>query len=170
MAARDVLGSVCDRLVGGMMFHSDNADLCRLMGVEWLAELHDDGFLHDAKAHAKVRRLAILHTRGTVASGRQDRTHTLDQWRKVRACDITHEQRMVALRDAMDDWCEWEESAAETFRAAYSRMLDCGHAAIAKRLLKLAEDTEDELAEARLIRAEMDACAWDMPHVMEMRR
>ena len=43
MGAADVLGTVCDRLVGGLMFHSEHADLFAYLGIEWLAEAHEDG-------------------------------------------------------------------------------------------------------------------------------
>lgn len=168
MSAPDVLGTVCDRLVGGMMFHSDHADLCRLMGVGWLAELHEDGYLHDSKAHAKVRREAIRHTCLIAPSGRQERTHTLDQWQGRKAHEVTREQRQSALEDAMADWCDWEESAAATYRTAYRRMLECGCMELAELMRKLATDTECELAHARELRVEMMACDWDMSHVLEM--
>ena len=168
MAATDVLGTVCDRLVGGMMFHSDHADLCRLMGFENLAKLHDDGFLHDSKAHSRVRRMALRHTGLVVPNGRQDRTHTLDRWHGVKRMDVSCEQRRDAIRDAMCDWCEWEESAAATYNAAYRRMLDCGHMALARLMEELATDTEDELAHARQMSVEMAASGWDMPYILGM--
>ena len=168
MSASDVLGVVCDRLVGGMMFHADHADLCRLMGFENLAGHHDDGFLHDSKAHSKVRRLTVLHTCVIAPSGKQDRTHTLDRWQGVKREGVSREQRESAIRDAMVDWCDWEQSAAATYNNAYRRMLECGHMALADLMRRLAEDTEDELAEARKMYAEMEACDWDMSHILEM--
>lgn len=168
MAAQDVAGAVCDRLVGGMMFHSDHADLCRLLGVEWLAKLHEDGYLHDSKAHAKVRRQTIRHVGLLASAGRQERTRTLDQWRGRRMSDVQPDARSIALRDAMRDWCDWEESAADTYRTAYSRLLSCGCMSLAEESKELAVETEEELSRARAIWAEMDACGFDMPHVMEM--
>ena len=168
MAAQDVMGAVCDKLVGGMMFHSDHADLCRLLGVEWLARAHEDGYLHDSKAHAKMRRKYIRHVGMMASAGRQERTRTLDQWRGRRMADVQCDTRPIALRDAMRDWCEWETGAADTYRTAYQRLLSCGHMALAEEARELAVETEDELSRARAMWVEMDACGFDMPHVMEM--
>lgn len=168
MAVQDVLGAVCDRLVGGMMFHSDHADLCRFLGVEWLARLHDDGFLHDSKAHCKVKMMAVRLTDMMVSSGRQERTHALDQWRGMRTTDVTCDKRNQGIADAMDDWCEWEESAASTYRTAYSRLVSMGQMVLADEMRRLAKDTERELAEAKSLRLEMRACGYDIAHVMEM--
>ena len=169
MAAIDVLGVVCDRLVGGMMFHSDHADLCRFMGFENLAKLHEEGYLHDSKAHARVRRMALVHTETIAPGGRQDRTHTLDRWQGVKRKDVTCEQRKTALCDAMCDWLEWEQSAASVYQTAYRRMLDCGNMTLASLMEELAIDTEKELAHARQMHAEMAASGWDMPYILEMK-
>lgn len=169
MSATDVLSAACDRLVGGMMFHADHADLCRLTGVEWLARLHDRGFVHDAKAHARVRRVAMPLTGMVVPGGRQDRTHTLDKWHGVRMREVAREQRETAVRDATADWLEWEESAAATYCQAHKRMLECGQMTLAELMASLATDAESEIAEARRILTEIDACGCDMSHVLEMR-
>lgn len=166
MAATDVLASMSDKLVGGMMFHSDHADLSRMMGIEWLAELHEDGFAHDCEAFRKVRREGIRHTGMLVPGGRQERTHVLDKWASSKAWDAQPDAE--SLRSAMLDWCDWEASAADTYRNAYRRLMDMGEMSLAKLVRKLAEDTELELAEARELMQEMSASGWDMPHVLSM--
>lgn len=167
MAAIDVLSSVSDRLVGGMMFHSDHADLCRMYGIEWLAKLHDDGFLHDSKSLSRVHRKCILLTGLAVLNGRQERTHVLDRFKGKSAWDVV--PTMEDVRDAMCDWTDWESSAMDTYRTAYRRLTDMGEVALAEEAKRLALDTEEELAEAKAIAHEMAVSGWDMPHVLCMR-
>lgn len=168
MSANSVIGAACDTLVGGMMFHSDHADLCRLLGVEWLACLHDDGYLHDAKSHMRVRRKAIMQTCEIPARGRQERAATLDRWSVVSAEEVDVDARVSALRQSMDEWCSWEREAAATYAGAYSHMLTYDRVDLADEMRRLARDAEREHSEACAIRREMRACGWDMPHIFEM--
>lgn len=163
-----MIGAACDVLVGGMMFHSDHGDLCRLLGIEWLAQSHDDGFAHDAKAYKLLRRKAIRHTGELPSYGRQERTTTLDKWRSATADGIEHDDLVHALRQAMDEWCSWEGHAMEEYADACQRLTSLGHMDLADELKSLAKDTEREHAEARALRREMRSCSWDMAHIYEM--
>ena len=168
MAAVDVLGTVADRLVGGMMFHSDHADLCSWLGVRWLSELHEDGYLHDSKCLRRVHRDGITFLGLLVPDGRQQRSHALDaHMGRTRWC-VQHDDIVPAIRLAMEDWCDWEDGTAKAMNAAYRRLFDCGETAVACRVKAIARDTEEELAEARGILAEMEAVCWDLPHIMQM--
>lgn len=161
MAAVDVLGLVSDRLVGGMMFHSDMADLCRYMGFERLAKLHERGFEDDSSAYRKVHRLCVRRTGMLVPSGRQERDRYLDQHRAKRRTDVTDDARADALKDAMARWAEWEEGTGDVFRSAARRLLDMGEMALSERVTKLADDTESELAELNDLRCRLSATGWD---------
>jgi len=168
MAATDILGTVADRLVGGMMFHSDHADLCSWLGVRWLAELHEEGYHHDARCLRKVHRIGIEISGLMVPDGRQERTHSLDAYRQVKRWEVKPDVRKSALSDAMHDWIDWEAGTVQVLASAYRRLFDCGETTMALKVRDMARDTEKELAHARDLLCEMDAVCWDMPHVMEM--
>lgn len=161
MAAIDVLGTVCDRLVEGMMFHSDRADLCRFMGFERLTGLHEDGFSDDSAAFRKVRRLCVSRLDAFPSQGRQERGHVLDAWKGRARHAVTTEERHDALVAVMQDWVEWEDGTAETYRTAARRLWDMGETALAKRVNALADGTESELAEAKALHNRLIATDWD---------
>jgi len=169
MAATDVMGAVCDRLVGGVMFHSDHADLCAEMGVKWLAELHEDGCAHDMRCLRKMRRLAISHLGSPVPEGRQDRSHALDAYRGVRRWDVAADVRLSALKGAMHDWVDWESGTVTVLTSAYGRLADAGELLLADKVKRIVKDTQDELSGARDLLCEMDAVDWDMSHIFEMK-
>lgn len=161
MAALDVLGQVSDRLVGGMMFHSDMADLCRYMGFKRLTTLHEKGFGNDSSAYRKVHRLCVRRVGMLVPSGRQERDRYLDQFRKENRVDVSDGDRAAALKDAMARWAEWEDGTADVFRTAAKRLHDLGEMALAKHVTDLADDTESELAELDDLRCRLSATGWD---------
>lgn len=161
MAAIDVLGMVCDRLVEGMMFHSDRADLCRYMGFERLTKLHEDGFHDDSASFRKVRRMCVERLDAIPPQGRQERGHSLDVWRgKVRR-SVTTEERRKCLMEVMSDWVDWEDGTADTFRTAAHRLWDMGETALSERVNKLADSTESELARASALHNRLVATDWD---------
>lgn len=170
MSAVDVMGSVSDRLVGGLMFHSEHADLCRWLGIEWLANVHEDGFLHDSSCLRRMRRLALRHTGCMAPEGRQDRSHALDAFRGTQRWCVKGDVREAALCDAMHDWCDWEEGTVTVLTSAVNRLESCGELLLADKVRAVAKDTSRELAEARDMLVEMESVNWEMPHILEMRR
>lgn len=167
MSAADVLGAVSDRLVGGVMFHSEHADLCRWLGLVKLAKLHEDGFSHDSACLRKVHRLCIDHLGMTVPEGRQERSHLLDAYHGKRSWDAQPDAR--AVQDAMADWIEWESGTIDVLSSACRRLWDGGEVALSDYVRRICDDTADELAHARRIAHEMRSCGWDMPHIFEMK-
>lgn len=161
MAAIDVLGTVCDRLVEGMMFHSDRADLCRFMGFERLTKLHEHGFEDDSASFRKVRRLCVSRLDAFPSQGRQERGRSLDRWKGRERSSVTTEERRQCLMEAMQDWVEWEDGTADTFRAASRRLWDMGETALSMKVCRLAEATECELAEAKFLHNRLVATDWD---------
>ena len=169
MAAVDILGSVSDRLVGGMMFHSDHADLCAWLGIGWLTALHEDGYEHDAACLRKVHRMSVRFCGLMPQDGRQQRTHSLDAYRSTPRWDVKCDVRCQALCDAMHDWIDWEAGTVQVFAGAYRRLYDCGETALAEKVKAITKDTELELAHARDLLCEMETVEWDMSHVYEMK-
>ena len=168
MQPSDVLGTVCDRLVGGVMFHLEHADLCEWLGVEWLADLHKEGYEHDSECLRKMRHLSVKHLGMFVPEGRQERGHVLDAFRQQKSWDVKHDVRMTALNDAMHDWVDWESGTVTVLTSACKRLSDCGCLLLSDKVRKIANDTSDELAEARALLLRMESANWDMTYVLEM--
>lgn len=168
MGAADVLGTVCDRLVGGVMFHLDHADLCGWLGVEWLEELHREGYEHDSACLRRMRRLCVRHLGTFATEGRQDRSHLLDAYRQVRRWEAKPDVRKAALRDAMRDWVDWEDGTVTVLTSACKRLSDAGCLLLSDKVRDIAKETSRELAHARDLLCEMEAVDWDMSHVLEM--
>lgn len=169
MAAVDILGTVADRLVGGMMFHSDHADLCMWLGVNWLSGLHEDGYRHDAACLRDIHRMSVRFCGLMPQDGRQQRTHTNDAYRSTPRWSVKADVRETALCDAMHDWVDWEAGTVQVLASAYRRLFDAGETAVACKVKAITKDTEKELAHARDLLCEMEAVGWDMAHILEMK-
>lgn len=161
MAAVDVLGQVADRLVGGMMFHSDHADLCLYMGFRKLAKLHERGFRDDSASLRRVHRLCVRMVGTFPAQGRQERTRTLDRWHCSDRTRHDEDTRVAALKECMADWIEWEDGTSEEFSSAARRLWECGETSLSREVAKLAEDVDEELAGARDLMCRLVATGWD---------
>lgn len=168
MAAVDALGTVADRLVGGMMFHSDHADLCAYLGIGWLAGLHEDGYEHDSGCLRRVRRMSVRHLGLPVPEGRQERGHSLDAFRGTRRWDVKADAICPTVSDAMHAWVDWESGTVTVLTVAASRLMECGELLLHDRVKAIAKDTSRELAHARDLLREMEAVGWDMSHVLQM--
>lgn len=160
MAAVDVLATVADRLVGGMMFHSDHADMCIFMGYKHLIKMHEDGFKDDSANLREIRSLCVRRTGLIPRNGRQERTKTLDRL-SMKRMDVSDDDRMATLKECMSDWIEWEDGTAEVFRNAAKRLHEMGEMALSMRIAKLADETEDELSRARDLWCRLSATGWD---------
>lgn len=168
MTAADTMGTVCDRLVGGTMFHLEHADLCEWIGVPWLYDLHKEGYEHDSTCLRKMRRACVRHLGTFAPEGRQDRSHLLDAYRQARKWDVKPDVRMSVLNDAMHDWVDWEDGTVTILTSACKRLSDAGCLLLSDKVRAIVKDTSDELAEARELLVQMEAVGWDMTYVLEM--
>lgn len=156
------LGSVADRLVGGMMFHSEHADLCWHMGFERLARENEDGYSHDSKCLRKVRRLGIRHLGILLPEGEQRRSGLLGQFSGERCWDVGTNRRRQALERVLTDMVAWEEGTCEVLRDAHECVLTCGDMSIANAVGRMLADTEAELSEYRNELARSRSSNWDL--------
>ena len=168
MTAADIMGTVCDRLVGGIMFHLEHADLCEWIGVPWLYELHHDGYEHDSACLSKMRKLCVYHLGTFATEGRQERSHLLDAYKQTKKWDVKQDVRKTILHDAMRDWIDWEDGTVTILTSACKRLSDAGYLFLSDKVRKVVKDTSDELAEARDLLTRMEAVDFDMSFILEM--
>lgn len=147
MGCVEALGRVADRLVGGMMFHSDHADALRLAGLRNVAKLHEDGYRDDSRSLRRVHRACIDHLGVTLPQGRQERTE---------ASRETNVRRLLV--SSMEEWLEWESCTSRLFA-------ECSHEMTSAALWDLVHGlqscVDEELAGARAADATMRACDWE---------
>lgn len=160
----DAMASVCDRLTGGLMFHSDHADLMRFLGLEGFAEMHEYGFAHDSRALRRMRSDCIERLGRIPPQGDQRRGAALSKLMAYSRSDLSASDRYKLTVDSLRAWAEWERGTAQVLNDAKS-LLD---GALWKRVDKLARGAEDEAVEAETL--SMEAMACDMAHVYDMQR
>ena len=168
MTAADVMGTVCDRLVGGTMFHLEHADLCEWAGVPWLYDLHREGYEHDSACLRKMRYLCLHHLGTFATEGRQERSHLLDAYKQTKKWDVKPDVRKTVIHDAMHDWIDWESGTVTVLTSAYNRLADSGNLLLADKVKAVIKETSNELAGAREMLAQMEAVEWDMTYILEM--
>lgn len=154
--------TVADRLTGGLMFHSDNADLMHFLGLEGFAKLHEHGFLDDSESLRRVRRKCIHHLGRIPEQGRQERGETLSKVTSYEQSDLSANDRYRLAVSSLEAWSEWERETAEVFSEA-KESLD---GSLWKLVSKLQRGAEGEHAEARGLLIEAKAC--DMAHIYDM--
>ena len=170
MTPSEALGSVVDRLVGGVMFHSEHADLCWYMGLDVLAKENEAGYRHDSKCMRRLHRLAIAHLGTTPPEGQQKRSGLLDQYAKESRWNVTPNTRKRMLEKALTDMVEWESGTCAVLREAYGVLFDAGHMTIANEVERILADTEDELAGYRAELARFQSVNWDLELAMWTKR
>lgn len=162
----EVMGTVSDRLVGGMMFHSDHADVMHMVGMNGLAKLHEEGFHDDSHAMRRVRRACVRYLCTLPKSGGQSKTDTIDPLIGRDRGNVSASETQRWVRASMQEWVEWEHGTVEVFSEAAKSLV--GHESLWRLVTKLQRNTEQELAHARELMLEMEACGYDMCHVLDM--
>lgn len=160
----DAMAAVCDRLTGGVMFHSDHADLMSFLGLGRFAEMHEEGFLHDSRALRDMRSECIERLGRIPPQGDQRRGVTLSKLMAYSRPDLSASDRYKLATESLTAWAEWERGTAEALNEAKS-LLD---GVLWRRVDKLARGAEDEAVEAETL--SMEAMACDMAHVYDMQR
>jgi hypothetical protein len=149
-----------------MMFHSDHADAMSVIGMMGLRALHERGFRDDSDAMRMIRRACVRHTCKLPPSGTQKRTDTIDSLVGRDRAGISASEVQRWVRASMQKWVEWEHGTVEAYADAVAELE--GHETLRRKVRRLQRDTEHELAQARELMLEMEACGYDMGHVLDM--
>lgn len=166
MGACEEMGRIADTLVGGMMFHSEHADLMRLVGIRWLASLHEDGYEHDAKAYRKARRLCIDHMERMCPTGDQRRPEPVGKAAQTPRQGLSAQDMRQLVKTSLEGWAAWESSAAKAYADASVSLV--GNDTLYRWAKRLQRAAEAELAEVRSAISELSSCNWDIVHAYEM--
>lgn len=163
MSPDEAMGMVADRLVGGMMFHSDHADLMSMLGIGWMRKLHERGFRDDSKSFRKVRSSCVRHLCTMAPRGGQVVGTSLDGLVGKTRSDIGVLDYPRLVKASMADWVEWEAGTAGVFHEASESL----GGALWDVVHGLESDVEDELSLARDIERRMFACNYDMAQIYD---
>lgn len=168
MAANDILGEVADRLVGGMMLHSDHADLMCFLGLKGLKRYHEKGYHDDAMKLRKTHRMSIKYTGMLLPQSSQERSDDLDAFMNYSRHDLDTEAKRNALEGAMKSWAEWEQGTVIAYSRAARDLWGINEAVLWKKVFKWQREAEKELAMVHKLMCEMETCDWDMCHILDM--
>lgn len=156
------MAMVSDRLIGGTMHHSNNADLCHFLGMDGFAGLHEKGFMDDSKSLRKVRRKCIHYLGRIPMQGNQERDALLSKVIAYHSSDPSANDRYRLAVSSIEEWAKWEQGTVDVFSEA-AESLD---GALWKLVKRLQRGAEAEHAEAQRLLTEAKAC--DLAHLYDM--
>ena len=158
------MGTVADRLIGGTMHHSNQADLVRFLGFDGFAKLHERGFMDDSENLRRVRRKCIRYLGRIPMQGNQEQDALLSKVIAYHSSDLSANDRYRLAVSSLEAWERWERGTAEVFSEA-SNALD---GTLWKLVKRLQRGAEKEAVEASRLLTEAKAC--DMAHLYDMNR
>ena len=156
------MAMVSDRLIGGTMHHSNQADLVRFLGFDGFAKLHERGFMDDSENLRRVRRKCIRYLGRIPMQGNQERDALLSKVIAYHSSDLSANDRYRLAVSSLEEWAKWEQGTAETFGKA-AESLD---GTLWKLVKRLQRGAEAEHAEAQRLLTEAKAC--DLAHLYDM--
>lgn len=162
----EAIGSAVDRLVGGVMFHSEHADLCWYMGLDALAKENESGYSHDSKALRRLHRLCVRHLGTFAPEGAQKRSGYLDPYVGETRWKVSQNVRKRTLEKVLNEMVEWEEGTCAVLRESYSCLLGCGEMTLSNEVGRILADTEDELSGYRDELTRFQSVNWDLELAM----
>lgn len=168
MPAIDVYGEVSDKLVEGMMLHSDHADLFDFLGLKGFKRLHEYGYLHDTGNYRMIHRYAINHLGMIPPQGRQERPTSLDAYMGRDRMDVAEGERRESVEGSITAWVMWERETKAAYQRAWETLTRIGEVAAARPIEKLIKDVDRELKKAERLHIRIKATGYDMGHIMEM--
>lgn len=156
------MGTVCDRLTGGLMFHSDHADLMTFLGLGGFAHLHEDGYRHDSRSLRRMRTECIRRVGKIPQQGNQSKGNALSKVIAYSRRELSANDRYRLTNESLKAWSEWEHGTSKVLTESLG-VLD---GQLWKMVDKLARGAEDEAMMADELCMEVAAC--DMAHVYDM--
>lgn len=145
------MNEIGQRLLGGVMFHSELADLFLLLGLKGFYKWQKCQMFEEMEHLQKIKCYVMkYHYKLLDLQSAEPPEHLIsNDWYTRSSLDVTQTDIVNILKAAFDKYVKWEE---ETKSILYNKLAQIQEITDKKKIEKLIENVECELAKVKALR------------------
>lgn len=167
MTIEEVFNQVAQRMVEGLMTHSQLADYFGFLGLDGYQQCHIYHFFEENCNYKKIERYFLDHYNKLIKDMPVQNPNIIpeDQFQYSRQ-QVTKEIRKEAVRAGFDKQVYQEKGTKKFYEQCYQNLIQMNEIAGAEELAKYIKDVDYELAEAVRIFLKLESIDYDMSDIM----
>ena len=168
MTKEEVFSLIAERMVEGLMVHSQMSDYFSFLGLEGYAECHKYHYFEENSNYRKISHYYLTHHNQII----KDRPFTNPNiipadWYNYTRQNVDSAVRKAGVKAGFEKWVKWEKDSKSVYETYFQELLKLNEVAAAMELKKYIMDVDNELAGAEAELLTLFAIDYDMTHIVE---
>lgn len=169
MQTGEVFAKIKERLLAGVMFHSDMANYFGFLNLHGFEKMHEYHFFEEAAELREVERYFIEHFNALIPFGQPERAAVIPEyWHNHTRSEVSADAKRRSVRDGIAKWIEWETESKALYAKYYAGLCDIGEIAAAKKVGDLICGVDEELKHAQSLALTLEGVSYYMGDITSM--
>lgn len=163
----EIFSQVSDRMIVGLMTHSQLADYFGFLGFEGYQLCHLYHFFEENCNYKKIAKYYLKHYSKILIERPFQNPNIIpkDWWQYTRE-QVGNDVRKNAVQAGFDKWVNWEKDTKKFYEMQYQNLVKENEISGAEELAKYITDVDYELAEAEQERIELMGMSYSVLDIM----
>lgn len=167
MTVAEIFGQISQRMVEGLMTHSQLADYFGFLGLEGYQQCHIYHFYEENNNYKKIGKYYLKHYDKILPDMPFKNPKIVpEDWLQYTREQVNEQVRKSATQTGFERWVNWEKSTKKMYEQSYINLFNLGEIAAAAELKKYIIDVDYELAEATQYYITLSAIDYSIKDIM----
>lgn len=167
MKVDEIFASISQRMIEGLMTHSQLADYFGFLGLEGYQQCHLYHFFEENNNYKKLSKYYLKHySKILIEMPFQNPKIIPEDWWQYTREQVTEPVRKNAIQAGFERWVKWEKDTKKFYEQSYANLTSLGENAAAAELQKYIIDVDYELAEATQYLITLSAIDYSVKDIM----
>ncbi len=147
MDSKNTFSTLLNRMLQGMMFHSENCDYFAFLGFDGYEKLHKVQFLEESMCYRMTKSWFVKYSDLLVPDGGLIIQEAVlpDSWYNLSRKSVDSDNKGELVKTALENWNEWESGTIDIVNQCYLQLMDMGRIDLISIVLNIADDRTNEL-------------------------
>ena len=146
MEIQEIFKKLSDRMVSGVMFHEQQADLFDFLNLHGYKRMSEYNARCEMHSYRKLHRYYINHFNKLIEEDVIENPNIIPMsWYKYTRQQVDTNTKRTSVKDNIEKLYKWESETKEIYESMYIEALDIGEAAVAKKIACLIKHVDKEL-------------------------
>ena len=167
MTIDESLEVISNRMVGGVMLHSQLFNYFNFLGFKGYAECQKYHYFDETKHYVDLCDYSVKHCNKLIPERNIENNNIIPtDWYMFTRFDVDVNIRKSSVKTGIEKWVQWERETKRMLEQHYQNLINLNEVAIAKKVAEILKHVDDELANAEMKMLRLKAIDYDILEIM----
>ena len=149
MTVDEIFSLIAERMVEGLMFHSQMSDYFYFLGLEGYSKCHKFHYFEENANYRKISKYYLTRYNKIIQERPFSNPNVIpSDWYNYSRQDVIDQVRKASIKAGFEKWVKWEQETKKIYEEYYRELFKINEEASMLELGKYISDVDKELAEA----------------------